>query len=47
MLGDDDDRETQETVRRMLQEIREGGEEVIFSSIQMYAGCLLSIVTGL
>jgi len=26
--GDDDDRETQETVRRMLAEIRDGGEEV-------------------
>ena len=26
--GDEDDKETQEIVRRMLQEIREGGEDV-------------------
>ena len=26
--GDDDDKETQDIVRRMLQEIREGGEDV-------------------
>ena len=28
MPGDEDDRETQDTVRRMLREIKEGGEEV-------------------
>ena len=44
MPGDEDDRETQDTVRRMLREIKEGGEEVARSYAEMLDNYTGSVV---